>query len=642
MAFHDLTPNKSAPRNAKSLLGLGPKFICTPKFTTGSIFASYDRLEVDFHRRVFFAGDADSGNDTIQDDSSSSIPPPESKLFVRSNWRPDLLDIPDWVSARLSKFYVRVQRLFTKKQAASNILPFQERLLETLAKDPIHLYPLADKGLGPCAVLYEQYVEDCLVHLLNTSVYEQLSEEEAREATTTLKAQILQWLEDFEHVVGPKVAEFIEHHMNSNASSPYGQFYIMYKIHKGIGKDGRWPTRPVCSDVTSIPHALGKWVTEMLLPIAKDQPSYFKDSFVLKALLDKLILPPNARLFTADATSMYTNIKTEAALQEIGTFITEHQAEYPHLDAEAVIAALHLVFKNNIFALGDTYWRQTSGTAMGTPPAPAWATIFYALHERKMVPRWASNLLFYKRFIDDVIGVWLTDPDPEKDRELWESFCKDMDSWHGMEWECKTPSTSVDFMDLTITIDNNRLVTTLYEKDLNLYLYIPPFSSHPRGVFTGTISGQILRIRRLCTFKTDADERIKEFLSRLLARGHSADNLLPLFKRAEENATAYLTRSPEEQASLRKRKLDDASHQVYFHLQYHPNDPPSRKIQKLWRDYVSEPAGEDPLSEMKNKMGDTVDIRKLIVAYSRPLNLGNRFSVRNIHGRGRDVSKFLA
>eukprot|EP00956_Cyclotella_meneghiniana_P042331 scaffold248422_cov56-Cyclotella_meneghiniana.AAC.3 len=59
---------------------------------------------------------------------------------------------------------------------------------------------------------------------------------------------------------------------------------------------------------------------------------------------------------------------------------------------------------------------------MGTPPAPAWATIFYALHEKDMVPRWSSNIMFYKRFIDDVIGVWLTDPDPEKDRELWNAF----------------------------------------------------------------------------------------------------------------------------------------------------------------------------------------------------------------------------
>eukprot|EP00956_Cyclotella_meneghiniana_P013822 scaffold20268_cov64-Cyclotella_meneghiniana.AAC.3 len=60
--------------------------------------------------------------------------------------------------------------------------------------------------------------------------------------------------------------------MSVNSTSPFGQFYIMYKIHNGIGKNGRWPTRPVCSDVISIPHALGKWVTEMLLPIAKIQP----------------------------------------------------------------------------------------------------------------------------------------------------------------------------------------------------------------------------------------------------------------------------------------------------------------------------------------------------------------------------------
>lgn len=639
MAFHDLTPNKSAPANAKSLLGLGPKFICKPKFTTGSIFTGYDRLEVDFHRRVFFAGDSESQNDSTSDDAP---PPPESKLYIRSKWRPDLSDIPDWVPARLSKFYVRVQKMYTKKHAESNILPFQERLLEKLASDPKHLYPLADKGLGPCAVLYEQYVEDCLVHLLNETVYERLSLEEALQATATLKAKIGKWLDDYEHIVGPKVTEYIEDHMSVNSSSPFGQFYVMYKIHKGIGKDGRWPTRPVSSDVTSIPHALGKWVTEMLLPIAKVQPSYFKDSFVLKSLLDNLILPPNARLFTADAVSMYTNIKTKEALSAIGDFIMENRDEFPHLDPDAVREALHLVFENNIFALGDTYWRQTSGTAMGTPPAPAWATIFYALHEKDMVPRWSSNISLYKRFIDDVIGIWLTDPDPEKDRELWNAFCEDMDSWHDMKWDCNKPTTSVDFMDLTITIEKDRIVTTLYEKALNLYLYIPPFSSHPRGVFTGTISGQILRIRRLCTYKSDADSRIQEFFSRLLARGHLSENLAPLFSKAEENATAYLLRSPEEHRELRKRKRDDSHHQVYFHLQFHPDDPPSRKIQKLWRDHVSEPAGDSPLSDMKNKMGEDVDIRKLIVAYSRPLNLGNRFSVRNIHGRGKDVSKFLA
>lgn len=93
MAFHDLTPNKSAPKSAKALLGLGSKFICTPKYTTGSISASYKRLERDMHLRVFFA----CGNELD--------PSPErdkSKLYVNSDWRPEFGDIPFWVDQRLS------------------------------------------------------------------------------------------------------------------------------------------------------------------------------------------------------------------------------------------------------------------------------------------------------------------------------------------------------------------------------------------------------------------------------------------------------------------------------------------------------------------------------------------------------------
>jgi hypothetical protein len=45
---------------------------------------------------------------------------------------------------------------------------------------------------------------------------------------------------------------------------------------------------------------------------------------------------------------------------------------------------------------------------------------------------------------------------------------------------------------------------------------------------------------------------------------------------------------------------------------------------------------------MENHRGDQVGFSKLVVAYSRPLNLRNRFSVRNIDGRGRNVSSYLA
>ena len=197
-------------------------------------------------------------------------------------------------------------------------------------------------------------------------------------------------------------------------------------------------------------------------------------------------------------------------------------------------------------------------------------------------------------------------------------------------------------MDLTITIElDGSITTSLFEKSQNLCLYIPPHSSHPRGVGTGLVFGQVLRIRRLCTAKADADARIGDFFNRLLERGHTREALEPLFARAEDNASRFLTRSSTEVSALRANKQDSASRSMFLHLEFPPEDPPSAAIQKLWEECISTPADETPLSAMMNYEGDQVCIDKLVIAYSRPLNLRNRFSVRNIDKRGEAVSTIL-
>eukprot|EP00957_Ditylum_brightwellii_P023690 1788107-Ditylum_brightwellii.AAC.1 len=61
--------------------------------------------------------------------------------------------------------------------------------------------------------------------------------------------------------------------------------------------------------------------------------------------------------------------------------------------------------KYNVFTFGDSYWQQIKGTAMGAPPAPPYATVGYNTHEAKMLPQFTANILFYKRRLDDIIGV---------------------------------------------------------------------------------------------------------------------------------------------------------------------------------------------------------------------------------------------
>eukprot|EP00804_Cyclotella_cryptica_P028046 CCRYP_003881-RA/>CCRYP_003881-RA protein AED:0.30 eAED:0.70 QI:0/-1/0/1/-1/0/1/0/152 len=74
------------------------------------------------------------------------------------------------------------------------------------------------------------------------------------------------------------------------------------------------------------------------------------------------------------------------------------------------------------------------------------------------------------------------------------------------------------------------LVTTLYEKPQKLYLYIPPHSSHPKGVLIGLIFGQVLCIQCLCLLQQDADKHIQDLLrgsSHRVTRQHPCYPSLP-------------------------------------------------------------------------------------------------------------------
>ena len=55
---------------------------------------------------------------------------------------------------------------------------------------------------------------------------------------------------------------------------------------------------------------------------------------------------------------------------------------------------------------------QLIGTSMGTSAAVMWVTMYYGYHETiVLLPKYGANLLYFKRFIDDIIGIWLVDDD---------------------------------------------------------------------------------------------------------------------------------------------------------------------------------------------------------------------------------------
>ena len=69
------------------------------------------------------------------------------------------------------------------------------------------------------------------------------------------------------------------------------------------------------------------------------------------------------------------------------------------------------------------------------------------------------------RFIDDIIGIWVGDPRGME----WKEFKKDVSNFGILTWTFEEPSKLVNFLDLTISIEGNGIVTKTYQKELNLW-----------------------------------------------------------------------------------------------------------------------------------------------------------------------------
>ena len=70
---------------------------------------------------------------------------------------------------------------------------------------------------------------------------------------------------------------------------------------------------------------------------------------------------------------------------------------------------------------------------MGVTPAPPWATILFGIHEETVLAIFGPRLQLYRCFINDVLGIWMVDPDPVEDFQQWRLFVEIMQYYYGLE-----------------------------------------------------------------------------------------------------------------------------------------------------------------------------------------------------------------
>jgi hypothetical protein len=175
---------------------------------------------------------------------------------------------------------------------------------------------------------------------------------------------------------------------------------------------------------------------------------------------------------------MYTNIDTHLDVDSIKSLILDNTDSLPcNFPTSIILEILTIVMENNVFSFADTFWLQLTGTAMGTPVACSYATISFGHYENAYILReFHSNLLYYRRYIDDILGIWI--PSENNNIATWNRFKESLNNWGSLKWVIEEPSHQTKFLDLNIQLKKSTITTETYQKSMNLYLYIPPPFPH--------------------------------------------------------------------------------------------------------------------------------------------------------------------
>ena len=295
-----------------------------------------------------------------------------------------------------------------------------------------------------------------------------------------------------------------------------GRFYCIPKIHKTpIAGRPIVPSINTCTYYTSI------YLHNLLLPLVKKLPTVcFSSKQVIMDIHKGVNILNGACLLCADVRSLYPSIPTDYGMAAI-KFVLESY-NFPNGELTLTLQLLHWVLTNNYLEFMDKVYLQIKGTAMGTPVSVIYANI--VLYYLESQCNFHTAPIYYARYIDDIFAICVNTSSANNIVECFNSQCS------SIQLEQVTIGQSGIFLDLKLSIVNNAVQYTLYQKELNNYQYIPPTTMHGQHVLKNTIINELKRYRLYCSLEEDFISIARLFHKRLVQRGYKTTWLRICFR----------------------------------------------------------------------------------------------------------------
>ena len=470
-------------------------------------------------------------------------------FHVKSNWIP-----PVQPSVTLESYLesVKVQLAEIKTiKPEYNLSRNEFRAIAELKHNSALNLKKADKGTMTVIMIETDKIKEAQVLLDNREHYNPLRQPMVKDTQQRVN-QIITQLHQGNHI-DDMTAKWL-----SQTPSPprIPIFYTLTKIHKPkpVG-------RPIISGCEGPTERISSFVDRLLQPIAQRQKSYIKDSTDFINFVERTKVPQDTILVCMDVASLYTNIPQEEGITTVCQAYDTFHNNNPPIPTKYLREMLDLILKENSFQFNGENYLQTHGTAMGTKMAIAFANIFMAEFETKLIGQSRIKPIEWKRYIDDVFSLW------NKGKQDINLFIEQANQFHpSIKFTADISENEITFLD-TIIYKGDRFQTDsildikTHYKTTETFQYTHFTSCHPQGVKQGFIKGEATRLLRTNSSQTTFEECLSNFKLRLKARGYP-DNFI------ERSLTGV--RFVDRRLALQQRKKTQTKKIWPFVTTYHP------------------------------------------------------------------------
>ena len=529
----------------------------------------------------------------------------EKQFYEKSDWEPPpaCLEIENMIS--------RIQENFDKwsppKHIKDNLTKSERDFLKNVLKNPDIVYMWEDKGASFTKLNRDQYILLGEKELENDA-YTNVTDDPS--TSLKIKSDRLVTKMQKKGEISENVANFLV-----QGDQQLSKFYHVIKTHKippSSESPDDLPLRGIISTRSSPLERLGGLVDYFLKPGMENLPTFLQDTKHVLLLIEELnekidrgeVSLDGVALVSLDIESMYTNMSLDLGKSASKEYLDSRNSSNTDPDSlkvttKSVLEALELCVKNNYFQFNSKIFKQKDGVGTGIKMAPPFTCLGVGKFEEIA---FESNhellelILMWKRFIDDVLMLFKGS----------EAQCQELVNWLNslmpgiIKFKFEYSKTGIEFLDLSIKIENGRLETNLYVKPTNLQLFLDYFSNHPQHCKEGIIFSQALRIIERCSKPEDINKNLETLKEKLSQRNFP----IPLIERKFEQAKVL-----DRKTILRRKPKLRSDNKIRGIFTHNKGGPPIYQ-------WIREGKKQLIKNERAKKLGDRIQI-----GWKQPKNL---------------------